>query len=157
MRLSGSNRIEIAAARERCRAVLLDFEGYADWFPGVRESTAVVTAEAAPAGRLVFSAGIDLVPDIPCTLRYDLSVTNRLTPVVTDGALRIGGPGWQLEALAEQRTLIRYEVELELELSVPGGRLAERVLSGPARRYLIEQPAEQLRRHVERAVDKGMR
>ena len=36
MKLSGSSRIEIDAAHERCRAALLDFDAYVDWFPGVR-------------------------------------------------------------------------------------------------------------------------
>ncbi len=148
MKVSGSNRIEIAAAREHCRAVLLDFDEYAEWFPGVRESCAVSVPGEEPAGRLVFSAGVELIPEVLCTLRYDLSAANRLTPVVIGGSLSIGGPGWHLEAMADERTLVSYTVEVEM--SVPGGFLAERALSGPARRYLIEQPAEKLRQHVER-------
>ena len=147
MKVSGSNRIEIAAAHERCRLVLLDFDTYADWFPGVRESSAVDAPDETPTGRLLFSAGVDLIPDVSCVLRYDISVADRLAPSVIEGALRIGGPGWRLEPLAEQRTLVSYEVEVEMP--VPGGFLAERALSGHARRFLIEQPAERLRRHVE--------
>jgi carbon monoxide dehydrogenase subunit G len=152
MKVSGSNRIEIAAAHEHCRVVLLDFDAYADWFPGVRESQAVAVGDES-AGRLVFSAGVDVIPEVPCTLRYDLSVAGRLTPVVIEGSLRIGGPGWHLEAIEAERTVVSYTVEVEM--AVPGGFLAERALSGHARRYLIEQPAEKLREHVERRTALG--
>ncbi len=153
MKLSGSNRIEIDAAHERLRAALLDFDAYVHWFPGVRESRTVSAPDDTPTGRLLFSAGVEFVPEVPCTLRYDVSVANRLIPVVIDGSLGITGPGWRLEPLSERRTLVSYEVELEL--AVPGGFLAERALSGPARRYLIEQPADRLRQHVERSPASG--
>ena len=52
-----------------------------------------------------------------------------------------GGAGIS-SRLSAERTLVGYEVELEVALSVPGGFLAERALSGPARTWLIEQPAE---------------
>lgn len=150
MKISGSNRIEIAAAHERCRAVLLDFDAYADWFPGVRESAVVEHASASPAGRLLFSAGVDLVRDVSCTLHYDVSVPDRLAPVVLDGELHIGGPGWHLEPLDAERTLVSYTVEVEM--AIPGGFLAERALGGLARRYVIEQPAPRLREHVEQGA-----
>jgi hypothetical protein len=147
MKISGSNSIEVAASAERCRAVLLDFDSYVEWFPGVRESRALDAGGPSDSGSLVFSSGMDLLPEVSCTLRYDTSVADRLKPVVIEGSLGISGPGWLLKALSDERTTVSYEVQLEM--SVPGGFLAERALAGPARRYLIEQPAERLRERAE--------
>ena len=148
MKLSGSNRLEVGAPADHCQAVLLDFDAYAEWFPGVRVSRSVPDRPPDdPAGELLFSAGIDLLGEVPCTLRYDRTVADRLTPVVLAGTLRISGPGWELQPLSELRTLVSYAVELEMP--VPGGFLAERAFKGPAERYLIQQPAVKLRDRVE--------
>jgi len=146
MKLSGSNAVEIDAAPERCRAVLLDFDAYHEWFPGAKESR-LVSAPGEPAtGRLLFSAG-GVAPEIHTTLRYDTPEPDRLEPHAVDGELSIRGPGWRLTAQGEARTLVSYEVELELP--VPGGFLAERALKGPATRYLIEEPVKRLKDRVE--------
>ena len=147
MKLSGASSVEIAAATERCRAVLVDLGGYADWFPGVKTAEVVDAADGAPTARLLFSTGRGVVPDTQCVLRYDASAPTRLVPSVLEGALSIGGPGWTLEALAPERTRVTYDVTIEM--AVPGGFITERAISGTARKLLIELPVQRLRGYLE--------
>ena len=147
MKVSGRHSAEIGASPGRCYTALLDFASYPDWFPGVKEAEEVAAADGAPTVRLLFSAGIAAVPDVECVLRHEVEIDRRLTPRVIDGNLRVAGPGWLLEHLGSGVTRATYEVELEM--SVPGGFVAERAFKGPARRYLIEQPPERLRGHVQ--------
>jgi hypothetical protein len=148
VRLAGSHSIEIAAAVERCRAALLDFDAYHVWFPGAKESRLVSLPGEPPTGRLLFSAGA-AIPEVHCTLRYETPEPDRLEPHVLEGDLSIRGSGWRLSDRGAALTLVAYEVELELE--VPGGFLAERVLKGPASRYLLEEPVKRLKIHLEGA------
>ena len=147
MKVSGSHFAEIRASARHCYAALVDFQAYPAWFPGVKEAEPVAAADGAPTVRLLFSAGIAAVPDVECVLRYEVEVDRRLTPAVIEGDLRVFGPGWLLEPVGGGVTRATYEVDVEM--SVPGGFVAERAFKGPARRYLIEQPPERLRRHVE--------
>jgi len=147
VKLSGSSSVEIAAATDRCHAVLVDLGGYADWFPGVKTAEVIDAADGAPTARLLFSTGRGVIPDTECVLRYDTSSPTRLVPSVLDGALTIGGPGWTLETLAPERTRVTYDVTIEM--SVPGGFITERALSGTARKLLIELPVQRLRGRVE--------
>ena len=146
MKLSGSNSIEIAASVERCRAVLLDFDGYHEWFPGVKESALLSAPGEPPTGRLRFSAG-GVIPDVHCTLRYETPEPDRLRPHALEGDLSIGGPGWRLQERGPDDTLVSYEVQLEM--AVPGGFLGEGVLKGPATRYLLEEPVRRLKARAE--------
>ena len=147
MKVTGSHSARISAAPERCYAALLDFAAYPAWFPGVKEAEPLGNDQGAPTVRLLFSAGISAVPDVSCVLRYDVQENRRLTPTVIEGNLRVGGAGWRLESIGEGLTEATYDAQIEMR--VPGGFVAERAFSGPARKYLIEQPPERLRRHVE--------
>jgi hypothetical protein len=146
MKLTGSSSIEIVAPLARCHDALLDFDAYHEWFPGVKESALVSGPGEAPTGRLLFSAG-GMVPDVRCTLRYESRAHGQLQPHSLEGELSIRGPGWRLTEVDEARTLVSYEVELEMP--VPGGLFGERALRGPATRYLLELPVQRLKRWVE--------
>jgi uncharacterized membrane protein len=147
MKVSGSNSVQIHAPADRCYAALLDFASYPAWFPGVRTAESVAAPDDAPTVRLVFSAGVAALPDVECVLRYEVEPARRCTPTVVGGDLRVDGPGWLLTAKAGDLTEVTYEVTVEMD--VPGGFLAERAFRGPARRYLVEQPPERLRDHIE--------
>lgn len=149
MKVSGSHAAEIGATPARCYAALVDFASYPEWFPGVKRAEAVEAEDGAPTVRLLFSAGIAAVPDVDCVLRYQVDADRRLTPRIIEGELRVDGPGWLLEPTGPATTRATYDVEIEMR--VPGGFVAERAFKGPARRYLIEQPPERLRRHIEEA------
>lgn len=146
MKLSGSHSVEIDAPVERCRAVLVDFDRYHEWFPGVKESRLVSAPGEPPTGRLVFHAA-GVLPDVHCTLRYETPEPDRLEPHSGEGELGVRGPGWTLTAQGVARSLVAYEVELEMP--VPGGFLGERALKGPASRYLLEEPVRRLKARVE--------
>lgn len=146
MKLSGSHSVEIDAAVEHCRVVLVDFDRYHEWFPGVKESQLVSAPGEPPTGRLLFSAA-GVFPDVHCMLRYETPQPDRLEPHSVEGELRVRGPGWTLTAQGAVRSLVYYEVELEMP--VPGGFLGERALKGPASRYLLEEPVRRLKAHVE--------
>jgi carbon monoxide dehydrogenase subunit G len=146
VKLTGSNSAEIAAAPEAVHAVLVDFDGYHEWFPGAQESQLISAPGEAPTGRLLFG-GHGVLPDVHCTLRYDTPEPGRLQPVSLGGELAVRGPGWRLTPQGPAHTLVAYEVELEMP--VPGGFLGERALKGPATRYLIEEPVRRLKARVE--------
>ena len=147
MKVSGSHFAEIRASPGHCYAALVDFQAYPVWFPGVKRAEAVDADDDAPTVRLLFSAGIAALPDVECVLRYEAELNRRLVPSVIEGDMRVGGSGWRLEPVGAGATRATYEVEVEMK--VPGGFVAERAFRVPARRYLIEQPPERLRRHIE--------
>lgn len=134
---------------EECFAALVAFEGYPEWYPGVRVADVLERSSRAPKVRLVFG-GIPMVPDIDCVLEFRAQPPHRLVPEALSGGMTIGGSGWSLEPASTGRTTASYEITVEM--SVPGGFMTERVIKGRARQYLIEEPVARLKRLVERPV-----
>jgi len=133
---------------QRFFAVLIDFATYPAWYPGVSEAEDLTAAgNGEPRARLVFDAGLRLLPTIDCVVRFESRPPTRLRPRVESGDLKLEGDGWRLEALAGARTAVTFDVTAEIEL--PGGRLVARAVEPRARHYLIEAPVTALKRRVE--------
>lgn len=141
MRVSGTETTVVAATREACFAVLCDLAAYPQWYPGVSEAQVVADA-AEPTARLVFDAGLSVLPAFECVMALRAEAPSVVVPRVESGSLNVAGDGWRLDRAGEGATTVT--LALDVEMKVPGGRMAERLIGSRGRRYLIEEPVRAL-------------
>jgi hypothetical protein len=147
MKIGGAHEVLVDAPAERCRAILLDVPAYPGWWPGVTEAE-VLAPGAEPEVRLVFDSH---APGIGA-----IELLARLVPgpagvqiALTGGRLsRLDGPGWTLTDEPEGGCRVRYEIHAEMDTGMPG--FLERPFAEPAKRFLVTEPVEALKRQAER-------
>jgi ribosome-associated toxin RatA of RatAB toxin-antitoxin module len=146
MKIGGAHEVMVDAPAERCRAILLDVAAYPEWWPGVTEADVLVPGEA-PEVRLVFDSETPI---------GTIELRARLQPgpagvgiTLTGGRLsRLDGPGWTLTDETGGSCRVRYEIQAEMDTGMPG--FLERPFTQPARRFLVTEPVEALKRRAER-------
>jgi ribosome-associated toxin RatA of RatAB toxin-antitoxin module len=145
MRVSGSATAILAADAATCYAAVADLAAYPSWYPGVSEAEPL-SDDGGPAARLRFDAGIAVLPPFSCVMALELQPPTRIVPRVRSGPLTVGGEGWTFTPAAGGETSV--VLSLEVEMGVPGGRFAERMIGSRGRRYLIEEPVAALGRRL---------
>ena len=146
MKIGGAHEVAVGATAERCMAILLDVPAYPEWWPGVREA-AVVQPGEQPEIRLVFDTRT-AVGEIELLARLEPEPPSRLPIRLTGGRLsRLEGPGWTLRDEPGGGCTARYEIHAEMQTGMPG--LLEKPFAEPARRFLVAEPVEALKRRAE--------
>jgi ribosome-associated toxin RatA of RatAB toxin-antitoxin module len=147
MEISGAHEVEVQAPAERCFAILLDVPAYPEWWPGATRAE-VLQPGAQPEILLGFDPHAPGVGEIELRLRLEPDAPSRVVPRLTGGRLqRLDGPGWTLTAGGAQACTVRYEISAEMATGLPG--FLERGFSGQAKRFMIDEPVEALRRRAE--------
>jgi hypothetical protein len=147
MKIGGVHEVAVDAPAERCMAILLDVPGYPGWWPGVTEAT-VLTPGEQPEVRIVFDSHAPGIGAIELLARLVPEPPSGLRIVHTGGRLsRLDGPGWTITAEAGGGCRARYEIEAEMDTGLPG--FLEKGFAEPARRFLVTEPVEALKRHAE--------
>ena len=137
--------IDVAATRERCFAVLVDYEAFPRWQSAMRE-TVVHERDGDGRGSLVEFVIDARLRSIRYTLRYGYEAPGRITWEYVDGDLRAIAGELLLEPLAAaDGTRATYRLDIDPGMFVPG----------PVRRRLNDQLMRRfmhdLKRRVERA------
>lgn len=146
MKIGGAHEVVIDAPAERCMAILLDVDGYPAWWPGATEAE-VLTPGEEPEVRIVFDSHAPGVGAIELLARLVPESPSRLRIVRTGGRLsRLEGPGWTLTD-APGGCRARYEIEAEMDTGMPG--FLEKPFADPAKRFLVTEPVEALKRRAE--------
>ena len=149
--LEGSASIEIDAPIERCFEVIADVERAPEWQGAMKSAVAL---EHHPDGRpLLVETKIDaLVASVTVCLRFDYFEPTGMRWTRERGDLKSLVGGWQLEALARDRTRATYSLEIGLNRALS---LLRKGVRGPAeakvRDLLTNRPLEGLKREAERA------
>lgn len=147
MKIGGAHEVAVDAPAERCMAILLDVPAYPDWWPGVTEA-AVLDPGPEPEIRLVFDSQAPGVGEIELRARLVPQPPSALRIALTGGRLsRLDGPGWTMIDEPGDGCRVRYEIEAEMQTGMP--RLLERGFSEPAKRFLVTEPVEALKRRAE--------
>ncbi len=127
---------EIAGSPEACFAVLLDFEAWPDWQPGI-SSAVVHERDGEGRGSLVEFEADAIVRKIRYTVRYAYEPPHRMSWVLVDGSVKKGDGEFVLTPLdGGARTHARYRLESDLGFYVPGPLLkkgTERLMGGVMR------------------------
>ncbi len=110
---------EIDAPPERCFAVLLDFESWPDWQPGLH-SSAVLERDAEGRGTLVEFTADAVVRKIRYTVRYTFEPPHRMSWVLVEGDVKAGDGEFLLEDIGNGRTRATYRLVSDLGFYVPG-------------------------------------
>lgn len=146
MRIGGAHEVAVDAPAERCMAILLDVPAYTDWWPGVSQAE-VVTPGAQPDVRLVFDSHAPGIGAIELLARL-VPEPSGLRIVRNGGRLsRLDGPGWTVTAEGAG-SRVRYEIEAEMDTGMPS--FLEKPFQEPAKRFLVTEPVEALKRRAER-------
>ena len=146
MKIGGAHEVAVDAPAERCMAILLDVPSYPSWWPGVTEASVLREGEQ-PDVRLVFDSHAPGIGEIELLARLEAEPPSRLGIRLTGGRLsRLDGPGWTLRD-APGGCRVRYEIQAEMDTGMPG--FLERPFAEPARRFLITEPVEALKRRAE--------
>jgi hypothetical protein len=147
MKIAGAHEVAIGAGAERCMAILLDVPAYPEWWPGVTEATVLQPGEQ-PEIRLVFDTKTP-IGSIELLARLEPDPPSRMPIRLTGGRLsRLDGPGWTLRDDAAGGCTARYEIEAEMDTGMPG--FLEKPFQDSARRFLVAEPVEALKRRAER-------
>jgi hypothetical protein len=147
MKIGGAHEVAVDAPRERCMAVLLDVPAYTDWWPGVTEA-AVLDPGPEPEIRLVFDSHAPGVGEIELRARLRPEPPSAVRIALTGGRLsKLDGPGWTLAEEPGDRCRVRYEIHAEMKTGLPG--FLERGFAEPAKRFLVTEPVEALKRRAE--------
>jgi hypothetical protein len=146
MKIGGAHEVAVDAPAERCLAVLLDVPAYPDWWPGVTEAT-VLTPGPEPEVRLVFDSHAPGIGAIELLARL-VPQPSGLGIALTGGRLsRLDGPGWTITDEPGGGCRARYEIRAEMDTGMPG--FLEKPFAEPAKRFLITEPVEALKRRAE--------
>jgi hypothetical protein len=147
MKIGGAHEVAVDAPAERCMAILLDVPAYRDWWPGVTEAEVLAPGEQ-PEIRLVFDSHAPGIGEIELLARLVPEPPSALRVALTGGRLsRLDGPGWTLTDEGGGRCRVRYEIQAEMDTGMPG--FLERPFAEPAKRFLVTEPVEALKRRAE--------
>jgi hypothetical protein len=148
MKIGGAHEVAVDAPAERCMAILLDVPAYTDWWPGVTEA-AVLRPGEQPEIRLVFDSHAPGIGAIELLARLEPESPSRLRIALMGGRLsRLDGPGWTVTDEPGGGSRARYEIQAEMKTGLPG--FLEKGFAEPAKRFLVTEPVEALRRRAER-------
>jgi hypothetical protein len=146
MKIGGAHEVSVGAPAERCREILLDVPAYRDWWPGVTEAE-VLAPGPEPEVRLVFDSHAPGIGAIELLARLVPDATG-VRVALTGGRLsRLDGPGWTLTDEPGGGCRVRYEIQAEMDTGMPG--FLERPFAEPAKRFLVTEPVEALKRRAE--------
>jgi ribosome-associated toxin RatA of RatAB toxin-antitoxin module len=146
MKIGGAHEVVVDAPAERCRAVLLDVPAYPAWWPGVTEAQ-VLAPGAEPEVRLLFDSETPGIGTIEPRVRLVPGPAG-VGIALTGGRLsRLDGPGWTLTDEPGGTCRVRYEIQAEMDTGMPG--FLERPFAEPARRFMVTEPVEALKRRAE--------
>jgi ribosome-associated toxin RatA of RatAB toxin-antitoxin module len=147
MKIGGAHEVAVDAPAERCMAILLDVAAYPEWWPGLTEAS-VVTPGENPDVRLVFDSHAPGIGEIELLARLHPTGASALRIELLGGRLsKLDGPGWTLTGDGAG-CRVRYELEGEMKTGLPG--FLEKSFKEPAKRFLVTEPAEALKRRAER-------
>ena len=110
---------EIEAAPERCYEILLDFDRWPDWQPGL-SSAVVHERDADGRGELVEFTADAVVKKIRYTVRYTHAPPHRMSWVLVEGDVKAGDGEFLLDEIAPGRTRATYRLVSDLGFYVPG-------------------------------------
>ncbi|MEA2180263.1 MAG: hypothetical protein QOG77_3560 [Solirubrobacteraceae bacterium] len=146
MKIGGAHEIAVDAPAESCMAILLDVADYPGWWPGVTQASVLVPGEQ-PEVRMVFDSHAPGVGEIELLARLVPEPPTGLRVALTGGRLsRLEGPGWTITGEGGG-CRVRYEIEAEMKTGLPG--FLEKSFAEPAKRFLITEPVEALKRRAE--------
>jgi ribosome-associated toxin RatA of RatAB toxin-antitoxin module len=147
MKIGGAHEVAVDAPAERCMAILLDVDGYPGWWPGVTEASVLAPGEQ-PEVRMVFDSHAPGVGAIELLARFVPEPPSRLGIALMGGRLtRLDGPGWTLTDEPGGGCRVRYEIHAEMKTGLPG--FLEKGFAEPAKRFLVTEPVEALKRRAE--------
>ncbi len=133
-----NERISIDADRDRCLAVVLDFERYPDWARDLKAVT-VVETDAEGRGSLVEFRAAAMGQSFKYVLRYDYTnLPESFSWVLDHGEkLRSMNGSYRFEPDGES-TRVHYELAVDLSIPLPGliKRRAAGMIMGTALREL---------------------
>jgi hypothetical protein len=148
MKIGGAHEVAVDAPADRILAILLDVPAYPEWWPGVSEAS-ILTPGPEPEIRLVFDSHAPGVGAIELLARLVPEPPSGLRIALTGGRLdRLDGPGWTVTETPGGGSRLRYEIEAEMKTGLPG--FLEKGFAEPAKRFLITEPVEALKRQAER-------
>ncbi|HEX8101681.1 MAG TPA: SRPBCC family protein [Solirubrobacteraceae bacterium] len=110
---------EIDASPDACYAILLDFESWPDWQPGLSEAT-VLERDAEGRGVVAAFAADAVVKKIRYTVRYTHEPPHRMSWVLVEGDVKAGDGEFLLDEIAPGRTRATYRLVSDLGFYVPG-------------------------------------
>ena len=145
MEIGGSHEVSVGAPADRIMDILLDIPGYTEWWPGVTEATVLEPGER-PEIRLLVDTKTP-IGQIELRARLTPERPSRLGVERTGGKLdRLDG-AWTLRDETGGGTVVRYDIEAEMDTGMPG--FLEKPFREPAKRFLVNEPVEALKRRAE--------
>jgi ribosome-associated toxin RatA of RatAB toxin-antitoxin module len=147
MKIGGAHEAAVGATAERCMAILLDVPAYREWWPGVTEAQVTKPGEQ-PEVRLVFDSHAPGIGAIDLLARLEPHPSSSIGIVLLGGRLKkLDGPGWTLADQGGEACRVRYELHAEMDTGMPG--FMEKPFAEPAKRFLVTEPVEALKRRAE--------
>lgn len=147
MKIGGAHEATVGATAERCLAILLDVPAYREWWPGVTEAEVIQPGEQ-PEVRLVFDSHAPGIGAIDLLARLEPRPPSGLGIALLGGRLKtLDGPGWTFTGENGAACRVRYEIHAEMDTGMPG--FLEKPFAEPARRFLVTEPVEGLKRRAE--------
>lgn len=147
MKIGGAHEVAVGATAERCMAIILDVPAYREWWPGVTESE-VLSAGEQPEVRLVFDSHAPGIGAIELLARLEPQPPSRIGIQLMGGRLKtLTGPGWTLTENGNATCRVRYDITAEMDTGLP--RFMEKPFADPAKRFLVTEPVEALKRRAE--------
>lgn len=134
---SSVQQVEIDAPLAIVRATVLDFAAYPSFLPDVL--SAEPRARGLDDWEVAFE--VHLVRDLRYTLRLRCPSPAEVRWELVEGAFVVNQGGWTFEALGPARTRATYEVDVQMNIFVPGNifrTLVERSLPDTLARFKAE-------------------
>ncbi len=110
---------EVEASPAACYGVLLAFESWPEWQPGL-SSARVLERDAEGRGVLVEFTADAVVKKIRYTVRYTHEPPHRMSWKLVEGDVKAGDGEFLLDEIAPGRTRATYRLVSDLGFFVPG-------------------------------------
>lgn len=146
--ISGTKESDVAAPRERCFAILTDYEAFPQWWPGCKSASLVDAGSPEEQDvELVFDTDSP-IGDVDCLVRFRVEPPERIRQERLSGRLkRLAGDGWLLTDRGDGTTDVRYSASAEMDTGMPG--FLERPFRAKAKQFFVDAPVEALKRRAE--------
>jgi len=110
----------VAASRDSCIEVLLDYERYPVWAAEIKAARVLTTDEAGRGELVEYRVG-GLGRSARLVLRYDYSeLPDRLSWRLTDSDVLTAFDGaYDLAPVDDERTDVRYQIRVDLRVPIP--------------------------------------
>jgi ribosome-associated toxin RatA of RatAB toxin-antitoxin module len=116
---SAERAVTIEAPPAACSAVLLDFESWPDWQPGLSRAE-VIERDADGLGTLVAFEANAVVRRIRYRARYTHAPPESMAWELVDGDVKAGHGEFRLEPIGAHGTRATYRLVADLGFFVPG-------------------------------------